>query len=59
MIEQQILGLITGNLVGVAFGLLMYRMATSAIKDNTKALQELVKTMETQRAILRSIEINK
>lgn len=46
MIEEQLFGLVTGNLVGVLFGLLMYRMATGSIKENTKVLQTLVERIE-------------
>jgi len=39
--EAEIITLFMGNGVGVAFGLLMYRMATGTIRDNTRALREL------------------
>jgi hypothetical protein len=39
--ETEVMALITGNAVGVLFGLLMYRMATGAIKENTAMLHKL------------------
>ncbi len=45
MIENELIGLVTNNLVGVVFGLLMYRMATTTIKDNTKAIVKLTEVV--------------
>ena len=39
------MGLITGNMVGVVFGLLMYRMANKSIKENTEVLHKLVEAV--------------
>lgn len=41
MLENEFSMLIVGNGVGVGFGWLMYRMATTAIKENTQAINEL------------------
>ena len=41
MVEFDISTLILNNLIGVLFGLLMYKMATTTIKENTKAINEL------------------
>lgn len=39
--EEQIFEMIMGNLIGVVFGLLMYRMAAGSIKSNTEAVNKL------------------
>lgn len=40
--ETQLIELIGSNIIGVTFGLLMYRMADNSIKENTQAIHELV-----------------
>ena len=40
--ESELIQLFIGNGVGVGFGLLMYRMANTTIKENTKAFNDLI-----------------
>lgn len=40
-LETSALQLVANNLIGVAFGFLMYHMANTSIKENTKVTQEL------------------
>ena len=49
MIESEIFQLFFGNLIGVGFGLLMYTMANTTIKDNTKALNELLLYLKSKK----------
>lgn len=52
---SEIYSLIAGNLVGVAFGLLMYKMATDTIKENTNALRVVIVQIEKNRELLKDI----
>lgn len=49
MIEADVLALLMGNGVGVGFGILMYKMATGIIRDNTRALRELTEEIRRRR----------
>ena len=49
MLENNIIQLFFGNLVGVGFGLLMYRMANTTIKENTIAFNELLIFLKTKK----------
>jgi len=52
MIEETILNLIMGNMTGIAFGLLMYRMATTSIKETVNSIQENTKAIIALREFL-------
>lgn len=47
--DNQLINLIGSNLIGVLFGILMYTMANTTIKDNTKAINELVLFLKTKK----------
>jgi len=47
--ETELINLIGSNLIGVLFGILMYRMANTTIKDNSKAINELVLFLKTKK----------
>ena len=49
MIEERILQLMMGNLVGVGFGLLMYRMATTTLKEHTDVIKDLIIELKHKR----------
>ena len=49
MIEQNLINLAFGNLTGVVFGLLMYKMADGSIKEHTKAIKELIIEIRTNK----------
>lgn len=49
MIEEMALQLIMGNLVGVGFGLLMYRMATTTLKEHTDVLKDVLIELKNKR----------
>ena len=48
MIENSLLTFALNNGVGVLFGVLMYAMANSTIKENTKAIQILTDYLKTK-----------
>lgn len=45
MLEESLLTFALNNGVGVLFGVLMYVMATTTIKENTKAIQSLTEVL--------------
>lgn len=47
--ETELINLIGNNLIGVLFGILMYTMANTTIKDNSKAINELVIFLKTKK----------
>jgi len=49
MMEIDIIQLISSNAVGVLFGLLMYRMANTTIKDNTAAIREMITIIKNRK----------
>lgn len=56
MIELEIITLVANNGVGIGFGLLMYRMASTTIKENTNTLKDLVVSLGKNRELLRELQ---
>ncbi len=47
--EAELINLISNNLIGVLFGVLMYMMANGSIKDMNKNLEELILHLKTKK----------
>jgi len=47
--EAELINLISNNLIGVLFGVLMYKMANGSIKDMNKSLEELIIHLKTKK----------
>jgi hypothetical protein len=44
--ETELINLISNNVIGVLFGILMYKMANDSIKENNEALQDMNNTLK-------------
>jgi len=44
--EAELINLISNNLIGVLFGVLMYKMANDSIKENNEVLQDMNTTLK-------------